>query len=383
MTQHTSLVPLDQLPSQLIKGLVGVMGELQKMDLIVEKIVANTARKLSGPAANEYKLAVQQYAADILDNYVMGRIEKTIQFIPFPIVKMWSVLSINARNNMPAVTEEMFRSKFTGITLRVIDGRPCYLPLLQVLWQNARRMKSLGLKYSVQPTVLAVLKVVRTLPRNQHYDESVLFRAFVEQAHLRLQKFPYEELTEDCEGEEAHDPSDARPNWTQEYFRKLVEAISDEERRLSAVEGITQSRVHAATGVDYDQREEWARGSFTQHEGSRYGGGHNGPPQRSQPSFTKDHPVARSGSRQPRWANQRAEKATHVNYTDARPARRKLICFRHLVGLGVARMKMTAPKSTSVTLSRPKIVNVLPGRYRRTMVVDLARWIPRRPLGSG
>ena len=372
VTQHTSLVPLDQLPSQLIKGLVGVMGELQKMDLIVEKIIANTARKLSGPAANEYKLAVQQYAADILDSYVMGSVEKTIQFIPFPIVKLWSVLSINARNNMNAITEELFRSKFSGITLRVISGRPCYQPLLQVLWQNARRMKSLGLKYSVQPAVLAILKVVRTLPRNQHYDESVSFRAFVEQAHLRLQKYPYEELTKDCEGEEAQDPSDAKPNWTQGYFRKLVDAISDEERRLSAMEGIAQSRVHAATDVDYGPREEWARGSSSQHEGSTYSHGYYGPSQRSQPNFAEDHQANRSGPRQTRWGNQRVERTTHVNYTEARPMKQKLICFRHLVGLGGCSYGADCSQEhvTSIPANdRERIVNAL-RRYRREMVVD-------------
>ena len=106
------------------------------------------------------------------------------------------------------------------------NGRPLWRSLLHVLHENKRQMVELGVKYDVQLTIAAILKVIRDIPRIHHPIFGVKFTAAVEDMTERLLSIKYDERTKYS--------SDPNANWYQGLLTGLVTAVTNEEDRLSA-----------------------------------------------------------------------------------------------------------------------------------------------------
>ena len=121
------------------------------------------------------------------------------------MIRLFSVLRINGRNDSKPFTEEWFRRRIEQTTVTVArNGRPLWRSLLSVIFENKRVMTELGVSYDVQTTIAAILKVIRDIPRSNNPLFGQSFSARIEEMDKRMLDVPYDERTKDTHDESAN-----------------------------------------------------------------------------------------------------------------------------------------------------------------------------------
>ena len=259
MVRRTPITPLDCLPPELAPVLRDAMIQYEKLDKIVDAVLDNTTKTMSVAQAQEYRMATDTYGAKLLSKYAPGALEIALQILPYPVVRLYSILRINGRNDTKPFTEEWFRRRIEECSVNVTrSGRPLWRPLLKVIYENKRKMLELGIAYDVQTAIAAILKVVRDVPRANNPMFGQAFTATIEKMDERLLERKYDEATKT-----SSDPND---NWYQALVTGLVDAIAKEEERLSAhsaepnddLPSISQAEAHRDRAVPVKSRPEGA-----------------------------------------------------------------------------------------------------------------------------
>ena len=221
------VVPLDCLPPELPYILRDIMVQYEKLDKIVDAVLDNTTKSMPVAQAQEYCMAMDTYGATLLSNYQPGAIEIALSILPYSVIKLYSVLSINARNSTKPFTEEFFRHRIEDCSVSVTrNRRPMWRQLLKVLYENRKRMLELGVDYHVQLAIAAILKVIRDVPRSNNPIFGQTFLATVEAMDERILEVKYDESTKDSH--------DVTAPWNQQHLADFIRAIAKEEDRLCA-----------------------------------------------------------------------------------------------------------------------------------------------------